>query len=130
MAAPDSRTRVKDASMLFDYGFAKCSLYTDENPGKLPDLKVIKGIKEKTTLTFGKTFRCLSTDGTTFDKIKKKLILPNEVKAPVKKGQKAGELVYYQENRELGRIPVIYAENVKKAGYLDRLKQTAEEFCL
>lgn len=130
MAAPDSRTRVKDALMLFDYGFAKCSLYTDENPGKLPDLKVIKGIKEKTTLTFGKTFRCLSTDGTTFDKIKKKLILPNEVKAPVKKGQKAGELVYYQENRELGRIPVIYAENVKKAGYLDRLKQTAEEFCL
>lgn len=130
MAAPDSRTRVKDASMLFDYGFAKCSLYTDENPGKLPDLKVIKGIKEKTTLTFGKTFHCLSTDGTTFDKIKKKLILPNEVKAPVKKGQKAGELVYYQENRELGRIPVIYAENVKKAGYLDRLKQTAEEFCL
>ena len=130
MAAPNSRTRVKDASMLFDYGFAKCSLYTDENPGKLPDLKVIKGIKEKTTLTFGKTFRCLSTDGTTFDKIKKKLILPNEVKAPVKKGQKAGELVYYQENRELGRIPVIYAENVKKAGYLDRLKQTAEEFCL
>ena len=130
MAAPDSRTRVKDASMLFDYGFAKCSLYTDENPGKLPDLKVIKGIKEKTTLTFGKTFRCLSTDGTTFDKIKKKLILPHEVKAPVKKGQKAGELVYYQENRELGRIPVIYAENVKKAGYLDRLKQTAEEFCL
>lgn len=130
MAAPDSRTRVKDASMLFDYGFAKCSLYTDENPGKLPDLKVIKGIKEKTTLTFGKTFRCLSTDGTTFDKIKKKLILPNEVEAPVKKGQKAGELVYYQENRELGRIPVIYAENVKKAGYLDRLKQTAEEFCL
>lgn len=130
MAAPDSRTRVKDASMLFDYGFAKYSLYTDENPGKLPDLKVIKGIKEKTTLTFGKTFRCLSTDGTTFDKIKKKLILPNEVKAPVKKGQKAGELVYYQENRELGRIPVIYAENVKKAGYLDRLKQTAEEFCL
>lgn len=130
MAAPDSRTRVKDASILFDYGFAKCSLYTDENPGKLPDLKVIKGIKEKTTLTFGKTFRCLSTDGTTFDKIKKKLILPNEVKAPVKKGQKAGELVYYQENRELGRIPVIYAENVKKAGYLDRLKQTAEEFCL
>lgn len=130
MAAPDSRTRVKDASMLFDYGFAKCSLYTDENPGKFPDLKVIKGIKEKTTLTFGKTFRCLSTDGTTFDKIKKKLILPNEVKAPVKKGQKAGELVYYQENRELGRIPVIYAENVKKAGYLDRLKQTAKEFCL
>lgn len=130
MAAPDSRTRVKDASMLFDYGFAKCSLYTDENPGKLPDVKVIKGIKEKTTLTFGKTFRCLSTDGTTFDKIKKKLILPNEVKAPIKKGQKAGELVYYQENRELGRIPVIYAENVKKAGYLDWLKQTAEEFCL
>ena len=130
MAAPDSRTRVKDASILFDYGFAKCSLYTDENPGKLPELKGINGKKQKTTLTFGKTFRCLSTDGTTFDKIKKKLILPNEVKAPVKKGQKAGELVYYQENRELGRIPVIYAENVKKAGYLDRLKQTAEEFCL
>ena len=117
--------------MLFDYGFAKCSLYTDENPGKLPDQKYReKRHKRKNNSDFWKNLRCLSTDGTTFDKIKKKLILPNEVKAPVKKGQKAGELVYYQENRELGRIPVIYAENVKKAGYLDRLKQTAEEFCL
>lgn len=130
MAAPDSRTRVKDASALFDYGFAKCSLYRDENPGKLPELKVTKGVKEKTSLAFGKTFRCLSTDGTPFDKVKKKLVLPKETEAPVKKGQKAGELIYYQDNRELGRIPVIYTENVKKAGYLDRLKQTAKEFCL
>lgn len=130
MAAPDSKTRVRDASALFDYGFARCSLYTDENPGKLPELKVIKGVKEKTSLAFGKTFRCLNTDGTVFDKIKKKLVLPEEAEAPVKKGQKAGELIYYQDNRELGRIPVLYTENVKKAGYLDRLKQTAKEFCL
>ena len=83
--------------------------------------------KRKNNSDFWKNLPLSEYRRNNFDKIKKKLILPNEVKAPVKKGQKAGELVYYQENRELGRIPVIYAENVKKAGYLDRLKQTAEE---
>lgn len=130
MAAPDSKTRVRETSALLDYGFSRCSLYKDENPGKLPVLSVKKGVKKQVSLTYGDTFRHLSTDGTVTEAPDKKLALPESVEAPVKKGEKAGELIYSQKGKELGRIPVLYKETIKKATFFDCLRQTAGEFCL
>lgn len=130
MAAPDSKTRVRDASALLDYGFAKTSLYEDREPGKLPVLPVKKGIKNQVSLTYGETFRYLNTEGKTIASPEKELLLPSEAKAPVKKGEKAGELVYRLQGEELGRIPVLYGETVRKAEFLDCLKETVGEFCL
>lgn len=110
MAAPDSKTRVRETSALLDYGFSRCSLYKDENPGKLPVLSVKKGVKKQVSLTYGDTFRHLSTDGTVTEAPDKKLALPESVEAPVKKGEKAGELIYSQNGKELGRIPVLYKD--------------------
>lgn len=130
MAAPDSKTRVRETSALLDYGFSRCSLYKDENPGKLPVLSVKKGVKKQVSLTYGDTFRHLSTDGTVTEAPDKKLALPESVEAPVKKGEKAGELIYSQNGKELGRIPVLYKETIKKATFFDCLRQTAGEFCV
>lgn len=130
MGAPDSKTRVRETSALLDYGFSRCSLYKDENPGKLPVLSVKKGVKKQVSLTYGDTFRHLSTDGTVTEAPDKKLALPKSVEAPVKKGEKAGELIYSQNGKELGRIPVLYKETIKKATFFDCLRQMAGEFCL
>ena len=50
MAAPDSRTRQKDASALLDYGFSRCRLYEDPDPGVPGELKVKNGISETVPL--------------------------------------------------------------------------------
>lgn len=130
MASPDSKTRTRDAGALLDYGFSRTSLYHDNKPLKLPALKVKNGVKKQVSLVYGNTFRYLSTDGSVVEAPGKKLSLPSEVKAPLKKGEKAGELIYTWKGKEIGRIPVLYHESIKKATFTDCLRQTAEALLL
>lgn len=126
MAAQDSKGRVKDAAAMLNYGFSKCSLYVDEEPEELPLLSVKKGVEETVPLVYEKTFEYLSTDGTTIADVQKELKLQEEVKAPVKKGEKAGELVYTVNGQKLGSIGILYGKSVKRATYGDCLKKMWE----
>ena len=129
MAAPDSKSRIKDASALLDQGFSKCRLYKDDALVKLPEISVKKGKEKTVSLVYEKQFRYLSTDGVGIENIRKKLKLPKSVEAPVKKGQRAGEIIYSQGRKEIGRISVVYENSVSKAGYMDCLKNVTEIFC-
>lgn len=97
---------------------------------KLPVLKVKNGVKKQISLVYGNTFRYLSTDGSIVEAPDKKLSLPSEAKAPLKKGDRAGELIYTWKGKEIGRIPVLYNESIKKATFTDCLRQTAEALLL
>ncbi|HIY00561.1 MAG TPA: D-alanyl-D-alanine carboxypeptidase [Candidatus Blautia faecipullorum] len=130
MAAPDSKTRQRDAAALLDYGFARCSLYTDEEPGGLPELAVKKGVESTVPLEYEGIFRYLDTEGRQISDISKKRVLPSETEAPVQKGEKAGELVYYRGGEEIGRIGILYGESVKKAKYADCLEKVLKRLWL
>ena len=130
MAAPDPKTRFRDAAALLNYGFSKCTLYMDEALEPLKPQKIRKGVRQQAALVYKGKFRYLSTDGTKPDKITKKLVLPKEQTAPVKKGQKAGTREYYQNGKKIGSLDILYGETVEKAGYRDWLERTAKSFLL
>lgn len=130
MAAPDPKTRFRDAASLLNYGFSKCILYLDEALEELPSVKVRKGLKEEVSLTYAGKFRYLSTDGTKPDNIKKKKVLPKKITAPVKKGEKAGVQEYYQNGKKIGTLDILYAETVEKARYRDWAGRVAKAFLL
>jgi len=130
MAAPDPKTRFRDAAALLNYGFSKCTLYLDEALEPLKPQKIRRGVKQEVTLVYKNKFRYLSTDGTKPDHVKKKVILPKEHTAPVIKGEKAGEQEYYQDGKKLGSIDILYGETVKRAGYYDWLKRTVQAVLL
>ena len=60
--------------------------------------------------------------------MEKKIILPKEVNAPVKKGDKAGEAVYYLNGEEIGRVDILYKEKIEKASFWDYLKKAGKRF--
>ena len=130
MAAPDPKTRFRDAAALLNYGFSKCTLYMDEALEPLKPQKIRKGVRGQAALVYKGKFRYLSTDGTKPDKVEKKLVLPKEHTAPVKKGQKAGTQEYYQNGKKIGSLDILYGETVEKARYGDWLKRTAKAFLL
>ena len=130
MAAPDPKTRFRDAATLLNYGFSKCTLYLDDALEPLKPMKLRKGVKEQVPLVYRGKFRYISTDGTKPDNVKKKLILPKEQSAPVKKGQKAGAQEYYQDGKKIGSLDILYGETIKKAGYHDWLERTCQAFLL
>ncbi|WP_253288571.1 D-alanyl-D-alanine carboxypeptidase family protein [Blautia sp. MSJ-19] len=128
MAAPDYKARLKDAATLLDYGFSHCSIYTDEQPDPLPDIPIRQGKISSVSLKYEKTFRYLSTDGTALTEIQKSYILPQSADAPVKKGDKAGEVIYSNGHKELGRVSVLYAQTVKKQTYPDCIREILYTF--
>lgn len=123
MAAPDYKVRFKDAAAMLNYGFSKCSLYTDENPEKLPQIEVRKGTKPTTEVKYEKNFQYLSTDGKTIGKVERKLNLEPQVQAPVKEGDVAGTLEYYQNGQKLGEVNILFSENIEKATYKNCLEK-------
>ena len=123
MAAPDYKVRFKDAAAMLNYGFSKCSLYTDENPEKLPQIEVRKGTKPTTEVKYEKNFQYLSTDGKTIGEVERKLKLETQVQAPVKAGGIAGTLEYYQNGQKLGEVNILFTETIEKATYKNCLER-------
>ena len=123
MAAPDYKVRFKDAAAMLNYGFSKCSLYTDENPEKLPQIEVRKGTKPTTEVKYEKNFQYLSTDGKTIGEVERKLKLETQVQAPVKAGSIAGTLEYYQNGQKLGEVNILFTETIEKATYKNCLER-------
>lgn len=127
MAAPDYKARFRDAAAMLNYGFSRCSLYADETPEPLPQLKVKGGTADSAALEYEEPFRYLCTDGTSLAEVEKKTELPETVTAPIKKGEQAGTVRYLRNGEELGRVRILYAADVPKAGYARRLRDAWEE---
>ena len=123
MAAPDYKVRFKDAASMLNYGFSRCSLYIDEKMQSLPEVPVKKGKGKSVPLVYEKQFQYLNTDGETIGKVEKKLRIHREVKAPLKKGSQAGEMIYSADGKELGRVRILYARTIGQATYLDCVKE-------
>lgn len=123
MGAPDTKTRFRDASALLNYGFGNCSLYVDENKEKLSPVPISGAIENEAGCGFAGEFRYLDTKGANLSEVKKEISMDQDVKAPVKKGDKAGSAVYSIDGKEIGSVDIIFTENVEKAKYLDYLKK-------
>ena len=128
MTAPDYKVRFKDAAALLNYGFGRCSLYVDENTEKLRLVSVKGGVEDQVACEFEHAFRYLDTTGKTVEGVEKKVALPEEKKAPIKKGDKAGEAVYYLNGEEIGRVDILYKADVEKASFVDYLKKAGKRF--
>lgn len=126
MAAPDYKVRFKDASAMLNYGFSKCSLYIDSKMQKLPEIPVNKGREKTVPLVYERQFQYLDTNGEKISGVHKKLRIHRNVDAPVKKGEQAGEMIYYTDRKELGRVKILYGKTVPKATYKDCLFQVLD----
>lgn len=117
MAAPDSKQRVKDATVLLNHGFGKCTKYTDNEKLKLKNIKVKRGIENEVPIEIKEKFTYVDITGTDLSAMKKKVQLKKMVKAPVKKGDVAGEVIYYLGKKEVGSVPVVTNTSVKQMNY-------------
>lgn len=123
MGAPDPKVRFSEAQILLEYGFAVTRLYVDENKQTLGALPVTGGKAERLAVEPQGAFRYLDVTGADFNKIEKKYQYVDAVVAPVEKGAEVGYISYSLDGRELGRMPIVAAEPVEKAFFIDYLKR-------
>lgn len=128
MAAPDYKIRFQDAMKLLNYGFAVSSLYTDENKDTLVARRVTGGVAEEVQIAYREAFRYLDTAGNDVNQIRKEIRLPEEVEAPVSKGDIAGRAVYTLDGKEIGSVDILFSETVERATYRDYVKKVFRIF--
>lgn len=114
MAAPTSKDRVKDASQLLNYGFSTFNSATVVKNGEtLKKLPIEKADKKSVSIVTAQDFKYIYQKSTP-PQIKKEVVIKNQPKAPIKKNSTAGEVVVYNGDKEIGRLPVYYGDNIKK----------------
>ncbi|MEG1980984.1 MAG: D-alanyl-D-alanine carboxypeptidase family protein [Clostridia bacterium] len=117
-----SDIRFNEASKQLDYGFAKFEVADFNDDTNITPVKVLKG---KANLVEVKAEDSLVEviDKGTIKTITKKIEIANDVKAPVEKGQKLGELVILKDNKELRRIPLVAENEIEKATVFSYFKK-------
>ena len=130
MGAEDSKTRFRDATNLLNYGFGKCQVYKDSNPEKLKNIDVEGGLEDAVQIVYENTFSYLDTTGADLTGITKEIKLQKTLKAPVKKGEKAGEVQYFLNGKKIGKVNIITLEKIEKAHFFDFLGKVMKVFCV
>lgn len=112
MAEPDSKTRIKDAIAMLNYGFGKCSIYQDEKAlEKIVYAEVKHGMQEKARGETLEGFRYVDTSGSDLSAVEKEVQIQKQT-APVKKGDQIGEVIYRLNEKTIGSVPVYATEGV------------------
>ena len=130
MGAPDYKARFQDAQTLLTYGFSVCDIYVDENKDALPQIAVEGGVSDQVDVEYQGEFRYLDIKGSDLSSVEKVLELPEKVQAPIAEGSEAGRAKYLLNGSEIGSVPIVFAESMEKAVYLDYLRKIFSLFLL
>ncbi|MCD8324458.1 MAG: D-alanyl-D-alanine carboxypeptidase [Clostridiales bacterium] len=122
MAAEDSAARIADAVSLFNWGFANCTVYSDENTDVLEEIPVTGGTKDAVAIAYGGAFRYLDTTGSG-ETLEKSLSLPESLAAPVTEGDVIGKAVYTLGAETVGEVEITAAETVDEMTFRDAVNR-------
>lgn len=118
LGEPDSNTRFAETRKLLDYGFANFELSEVNKKGEeIGTIDVKKGLKMTVKAVYPEDVKILLSRGEKGN-IERKIIPEEEIMAPVKKGQKVGEVIYTIGENEVKRVEIVAQEDVDRATFV------------
>ncbi len=123
LGCSSSKVRFAEAAKLLDYGFATYDTVKLAEKGEPHGLiEIEKGEPNAINAVAGEDISILVKKGEK-ESVTFQVEQDQKVKAPVKKGEKVGEIVVYQNEKEIGRYPLVAEESSKKASLLQLYKR-------
>lgn len=117
LGAPDTKSRFSSATTLLDHGFSGYSVKKQVEKGEPKGLVTVsKGIQKELKTEAQDGFSILSPKANPRN-IEQSIVLSDSVIAPVKKGDKVGEIVFKEDGKELYRVDIVASESIKKKGF-------------
>ena len=127
MASPEKHGNFRDAMKLFNYGFARYSFKNITPRGTVCGaVKVGKGIRENVEVFTEDDVGAIVKKGDE-KKIKAELDLPDYIDAPVKKGQKLGEYLVYNDGQLYKKVNLLATQDVPRGGLIKQIKKMLGE---
>jgi D-alanyl-D-alanine carboxypeptidase (penicillin-binding protein 5/6) len=131
ISAPDSKTRFKEVSSMFNYGFANYTnkmVVDDKKPLNLS--VVVDGGKKSTVEVVAERPFFLFSLKNVNRSVEINFNPCERIKAPVLRGEKVGELKIYENGIELDTINVLANEDIFAKTYFDNINDVINEWAL
>ena len=126
MGSPNRDSRNETAKALLDYGFSAYRFYKYEQ-GNVGEIKVDCGIKSSLSL-IGEGFGKLLPKDIYASGVTAETVLPKSVKAPIRAGDKIGEIIFKANGTEIGRVSIKAAETINKISFGQVLSRLIKSF--
>ena len=126
---PHKTYKWKDVRKLVQYAtdhYERREIIADTS--KIKEISIKNGLKEKVLLKTGNLKAAFLVKKT--DKIKIESILPSFIDAPVKEGQKVGEIKYLINGKSQKSVPIYAKQSVKQKDYWYYLEKIIQRFTL
>ena len=128
MGAPNRDVRNSIAQNLLDYGFANYTTYT-YGAGEIQNIKVTGGVDPTVDANHDEFAITLKKADAKF--IEPKISMPDSVAAPVKSGDKIGEVEFYLNSQKIGSVDVTAKSTVDRIGVMELFSRIMKNcFCL
>lgn len=127
MGAPSSDIRNSIATQLLNWGFSNCEIYEDEKQSLSP-VKINSGTERYANIS-SEGFACVVKKGEG-KKVKKTIILPNYIDAPVNKTDIIGHIEYHINGNILGKSNIISEIDIDKIQYWDLFERILSKFLI
>ena len=114
MGYPDSKSRNADARKLLDFGFANYKVVTPSKSENIPEkIKVKGGVEGEIGLETSKIPSIL-LERNDEGRIEEKVLVPEILEAPVKKGDVVGKVELYLKDKLCGEYNILSSQDAKE----------------
>lgn len=123
MKAPSTKVRFSEASKLLDYGFSKFSFKSFGNKNDIiQNVTVNKGIKKNVNAILEENAGTLIEKGKE-NQITQNITINDNIQAPLKKGDKIGEVTFTLDGQTLATTNLVAENNIDKVTPFTTCKQ-------
>ncbi len=131
ISAPDSKTRFKEISSMFNYGFANYvnKILIDNKKPLENKVDIIGGKKEQIETIAEKPLFIFSNknEKRSFDI---EFVAKKNLKAPIEMGDVVGNIFVYENNVEIAKINVLANESVEQKSYFDIIGDISNKWAI
>ena len=122
MKAPTTKDRFAEATKLLDYGFANYSFKSFAQKGDtVKEIPVSKGTISSVSAILANNAGVVLKKGEE-NNIVQNVNLPDSISAPIKEGDKLGEISYSLKNETIATIDIVAKNNVDKIDFPNMIK--------
>jgi D-alanyl-D-alanine carboxypeptidase (penicillin-binding protein 5/6) len=125
MGAPTPKDRNAQVTKMLDFAFSQYKTHPMlERSAVVGKTKVSKGSKKYVDVMTSESISVLTKKGETIDDVTQEVVLNDDVKAPVKKGDELGKLILKRSDKSIVVSPIVAAEDVEMANWWQLFKRS------
>ncbi|NSL50449.1 D-alanyl-D-alanine carboxypeptidase family protein [Calidifontibacillus erzurumensis] len=129
MGASTPKDRNRQITKMLDYAFSQYKthpMYERNQP--IAKVKVSKGDKSSINAVTSEPISLLTKKGENIDNIKQELVIHEEIKAPIQKGDELGKLILKKGDKIVVESPLVADKDVKAASWWKLFKRMMGDF--